>query len=66
MSKADTKLDVQMLQPGEKIVGLAYITEDDEIIFNAQPGAAAVVLVEPRAPSSGPWAVRQRPEDSRY
>jgi len=66
MSSGKAKLDIPVLQPGEKVVGLAYITEDDEIIFSSQPGAAEIVLVEPQAPSSGPWAVRRRPEKSRH
>ena len=56
----EIKPDIPILQPGEKVIGVAYLTEDDEIVFVPHPGAAEVVLVEPRSGSSGPWAVRRR------
>jgi hypothetical protein len=58
MYMEDTKLDIPILQPGEKIIGHAYVTEDGEIVFTPHSGAKEVVLVEARAGSSGPWAVR--------
>ena len=57
----ETELDIPLLQPGEKVIGVAYLTEDDEIVFAPHTGATEVVLVEPTKDSSGPWAVRQRP-----
>lgn len=57
----ETKLDIPILQPYEKIIGAAYLTEDNEIIFAPHPGATEVILVEPQPDSSGPWAVRRRP-----
>ena len=57
----DTKLDIPILQPGEKIIGRAYLTEEAEIVFSPHSGAREVVLVEARAGSSGPWAVRLQP-----
>ena len=30
----ETKLDIPLLQPGEKIVGLAYLTEDDGWVWS--------------------------------
>ncbi len=56
-----TKPDIPILQAGEKVIGVAYLTEDDEIVFAPHSGAREVVLVEPQAESSGPWAVRLRP-----
>ena len=56
-----TNLDIPVLQPGEKIIGRAYVTEDGEIVFTPNTGAREVVLVEALAGSSGPWAVRLRP-----
>jgi len=56
-----TNLDIPVLQPGEKIIGHAYVTEDGEIVFTPHTGAREVVLVEAPAGSSGPWAVRLRP-----
>jgi hypothetical protein len=53
-----TKLDIPFLKPGEKVVGRAYLTEDGEIVFTPHTRATEVVLVEPQAGSSGPWAVR--------
>lgn len=57
----ETRPDLQILTPDEKVIGVAYITEDDEIIFTHHPGATEVILVEPQPGSSGPWAVRRRP-----
>jgi hypothetical protein len=52
------KPDVPFLQEGEKIVGHAYLTEDGEIVFTPHSRAIEVLLVEPHAGASGPWAVR--------
>jgi hypothetical protein len=57
----ETKLDIPILQPGEKIIGHAYVTEEEEIVFTPHSGAREVVLVEARAGSTGPWAVRLQP-----
>jgi hypothetical protein len=57
----NVKLDVPVLQPEEKIVGLAYLTEDGEIVLSPHKDTTEVVLVEPQPGSSGPWAVRLRP-----
>ena len=57
----ETTLDVPILQPDEKVIGVAYLTEDQEIVFEPHAGATEVVLVEPGKDCSGPWAVRQRP-----
>jgi hypothetical protein len=59
--EAATNLDIRVLQPGEKVIGHAYVTEDGEIVFTPRSGAKEVVLVEPLAGSSGLWAVRLRP-----
>jgi hypothetical protein len=56
----ETKPDIPVLRPGEKIIGHAYVTEDGEIVFTPHSGAREVVLVEVPAGSSGPWAVRLR------
>ncbi len=61
----ESKLDIPVLKPDEKVIGVAYLTEDDEIVFAPHPGATEVVLVEPQAESSGPWAVRRRSSKSR-
>ena len=52
---------IPVLQPGERIVGSAYLTQDGEIVFTSHRDSIAVVLVGPKAGSSGPWAVRLRP-----
>ncbi len=57
----EAKLSIPALQPGEKVIGVAYLTEDDEVVFEFHPGATEVVLVEPKPDSSGPWAIRRRP-----
>jgi len=57
----ETKLVIPILQPGERVVGSAYLTQEGEIVFSPNRGDAPVVLVEPQAGSSGPWAVRVRP-----
>jgi len=54
-------LAIQVLQPGEKVVGSAYLTQDGEIVFTEHRDSIQVVLIEPQAGSSGPWAVRVRP-----
>ena len=46
---------------GEKVIGIAYLTEDQEIIFTPHSNTTEVVLVEVQSESSGPWAVRIRP-----
>jgi hypothetical protein len=57
----EARFDIPILQPGEKIIGHAYVTEEGEIVFSPHSGAREVVLVEARAGSSGPWAVRLQP-----
>ena len=57
----ESKLDIPILQPGEKIIGHAYVTDEGEIVFTPHSGTREVVLVEARAGSSGPWAVRFQP-----
>jgi len=57
----ESKLDIPILQPGEKIIGHAYVTDEGEIVFTPHSGTREVVLVEARAGSSGPWAVRLQP-----
>ena len=56
-----TRPTIPVLQPGERIVGSAYLTQDGEIVFTDHRDAIEVVLVEPQAGSSGAWAVRRRP-----
>jgi hypothetical protein len=53
-----TRPTIPVLQPGERIVGSAYLTQDGEIVFTDHHDSIEVVLV---AGSSGPWAVRLRP-----
>ena len=53
--------DIPFLQPGEKIIGHAYVTGEGEIVFTPHSGTREVVLVEAAPGSSGPWAVRLRP-----
>ena len=53
------KPDIPFLRPGEKVIGIAYLTEDQEIIFTPHSNTTEVVLVQ--SESSGPWAVRIRP-----
>ena len=55
-----SKAAIPFLQPEEKVVGHAYLTEDEEIVFTPRAGAIEVVLVEAQAGSTGPWAVRVR------
>jgi len=55
------EIEIALLQPGEKIIGSAYLTRDGEIVFSPHAGALDVVLVEPPPGSSGPWAIRRRP-----
>lgn len=54
--------EIPILQPGEKVLGTAYLTQDGEIVLTYHPDSLSVILVEPRAGASGPWAVRLRPE----
>ena len=61
MHMEETKLDIPILQPGERIIDHAYVTEEGEIVFTPHSGAREVVLVEARAGSSGPSAVRLQP-----
>ena len=56
------EIEIAPLQPGEKVIGSAYITQDGEIVFSPHAGAIEVMLVEPQAGSSGPWAIRRRPQ----
>ena len=56
-----TELEIPLLQLGEKVIGTAYLTLDGEIVFSPHSDAIWVVLVEPPAGVSGPWAVRLRP-----
>ena len=60
----DAKLEIRILEPGEKVIGHAYVTEDGEIVFTPHTGTREVVLVEAAAGASGPWAVRLRPAPS--
>jgi hypothetical protein len=53
--------NIPFLRPGEKVVGIAYLTEDEEIVFAPHHDTTLVVLVEAQPGSSGPWAVRLRP-----
>jgi len=53
--------DIPFLRPGEKVIGIAYLTEDQEIVFTPYGNTTEVVLVEVQSESSGPWAVRIRP-----
>ena len=55
------KPNVPFLRPGEKVIGIAYLTQDEEIVFNPHSNTTEVVLVEAQSGSSGPWAVRLRP-----
>ena len=55
------KPDIPFLRPGEKVIGVAYLTEDQEIVFTPHSNTTEVVLVEVQSESSGPWAVRIRP-----
>jgi hypothetical protein len=45
-----------LLQPGEKVIGTAYLTEDGEIVFSPHADAIGVVLIEPPRihPGRGP------------
>jgi hypothetical protein len=61
MHLEQTKVDIPILQPGEKIIGHAYVTEEGEIVFAPRGSTRDVVLVEAQAGSSGPWAVRLQP-----
>ena len=61
MSIEENRLDIPILQPGERIIGHAFVTEEGEIVFTPHSGARDVVLVEAQAGSSGPWAVRLQP-----
>ncbi len=60
-----SELEIPFLQPGEKVIGLAYLTADGEIVFTPHANTTEVVLVEPQAGASGPWAVRRRPISTR-
>jgi len=57
----ETKLEIPLLQSGEKVIGAAFLTQDGEVIFTSHPDAIEVVLVQPQPGCSGPWAVRRRP-----
>jgi hypothetical protein len=57
-----TAIEVGLLQPGEKVIGSAYLTQDGEIVFSPHADAIEVVLIEPEAGYVGPWAIRRRPQ----
>jgi hypothetical protein len=52
---------IPFLRPDERIIGQAYLTGDEEIVFTPHSGTIEVVLVAPESGISGPWAVRIRP-----
>jgi hypothetical protein len=52
---------IPFLRPDERIIGQAYLTEDEEIVFTPHSRAIEVVLVAPESGAAGPWAVRIRP-----
>jgi hypothetical protein len=52
---------IPFLRPDERVIGQAYLTQDQEIVFAPHSGAIEVVLVAPEPGYSGPWAVRLRP-----
>ena len=52
---------IPFLRPDERIIGQAYLTDDEEIVFTPHSGTIEVVLVAPESGISGPWAVRIRP-----
>ena len=54
-------IEVALLQPGEKVLGSAYLTRHGEIVFSPHAGALEVVPIEPESDSSGPWAIGRRP-----
>ena len=56
-----TELEIPLLQPGEKVIGIAYLSQDGEIVFSPHADAVGIVLTEPPGGSSGPWAIRRRP-----
>jgi len=58
-----TPVGIPVLQPDEKVIGSAYLTQDGEIVLTYCPDSLEVVLVDPQAGSSGPWAVRLRPAE---
>jgi len=62
----EKELDIPILQPGEKVIGSAYLRQDGEIVFTPHWDAVAVVLVEVQPGASGPWAVRVRPRKRVY
>ena len=62
----ENELDIPVLQPGEKVIGSAYLTQDGEIVFTPRRDAIAVILVEVKPGASGPWAVRVRPRKRVY
>jgi hypothetical protein len=57
----ELKPNIPFLRPGEKVLGVAYLTQDQEIVFTPRRNATEVVLVEAEPRASGPWAVRLRP-----
>ncbi len=57
------ELNIPVLQPGEKVLGIAYLTPDEEILFKPHHDATEVVLVEAQPGSTGPWAVRLKPPE---
>ena len=57
----ELKPNIPFLRPGEKVLGVAYLTQDEEIVFTPHRNTTEVVLVEAEPGASGPWAVRLRP-----
>ncbi len=53
--------NIPILQPEEKVLGIAYLTPDEEIVFTPHSNVTEVVLVEALPGATGPWAVRVRP-----
>ncbi len=57
----EPKPNIPFLRPGEKVLGVAYLTQDEEILYTPHSNTTEVVLVEAEPGASGPWAVRLRP-----
>lgn len=57
----ETRANIPFLRAEERVIGQAYLTEDQEIVFTPHSGAIEVLLVAVASGSSGPWAVRLRP-----
>jgi hypothetical protein len=63
MYMEETKLDIPILQPGEKIIGHAYVTEEESIVFTPHSGAREVVLAEAPAVQPDPPVITQTTTD---